>query len=296
MKTKYSSNRELCHVWASQSQEYGSSSNLSFESKKLLSYNWHTIGMFINESTVLIRSYCYSSSTAKHMSHMHRAIGSHINTIAVKFLPDQRYSNYNNSIDHEANKNWFVESINECNEKFDRARTAKESYYYQQIRLIENMTRYCDLFTLPIPEYIQINENHAHEEIAIQTAKRAAKELKQKLFFDNLKEEAKPLIEKLTNDWLTLQTDSTGKSYNGYYFSIEETLLRLKGETIETSKGAKVPVKEGKILYNLIQSGKDIKGFRIGNYTVIGINGTLKIGCHEIQRTEIQRFANLMNW
>jgi hypothetical protein len=292
MKTKFN-NKEVCHVWASQSQEYGNGSNLSFNGKKLMSYDWHCIGMFINENTVLVRSYSYSSSTSKHINYMHHAIGLHINTIAVKFLPDNRSGN---TIDHEKNLNWFIETINECNVKFKTARSSKDYIYTSQLRSISQLTQYCNLFNLEIPGFTQLNESECLQEIEIQKQKVTAKELKRKLFFDNLKENAKPIIEKLESDWLTLATNNTGIGYAGYYFNIEKTLLRLNGNNIETSRGANVPLREGKILFDLINTGKDIKGFRIGNYTVIGINGTLKVGCHEIARDEIKRFAQLMNW
>ena len=61
-------------------------------------------------------------------------------------------------------------------------------------------------------------------------------------------------------------------------------------------KGAQKDFKNfsGNISYSLAR-GKE-KGFKIGLYTVIGINGTLKIGCHEISHSEINRIAKLLNW
>jgi len=65
---------------------------------------------------------------------------------------------------------------------------------------------------------------------------------------------------------------------------------------IQTSLGANVPLREAKILYERIKDGKDIKGHKIGYYTVIGLNGTLNIGCHKIERDEMERIATLLNW
>jgi len=48
-----------------------------------------------------------------------------------------------------------------------------------------------------------------------------------------------------------------------------------------------VPIKEATILYKMIKAGKDIKGYKIDKYTVISINGTLKIGCHNINRANV---------
>ena len=65
--------------------------------------------------------------------------------------------------------------------------------------------------------------------------------------------------------------------------------LSLDLQNVETSQGVKVSVKEAKILYTMIQAKKDIKGFKISNYTVISINGTLKIGCHNINIESMHR-------
>ena len=46
----------------------------------------------------------------------------------------------------------------------------------------------------------------------------------------------------------------------------------------------------------MIKAGKDIKGHKIDGYTVIGLNGVLTIGCHKIERKEIDRFAKSQNW
>lgn len=43
-----------------------------------------------------------------------------------------------------------------------------------------------------------------------------------------------------------------------------------------------MPIKAAKVLYQRIKDGKDIKGFDLNGYTVIGLNGILKIGCHKI--------------
>ena len=72
--------------------------------------------------------------------------------------------------------------------------------------------------------------------------------------------------------------------------------LRIEGNEVVTTGGARVPVKEAKILLARIRAGKDIKGFKIGFYTVISINGTLKIGCHEFEKSEIDTFTKFYNW
>jgi hypothetical protein len=42
----------------------------------------------------------------------------------------------------------------------------------------------------------------------------------------------------------------------------------------------------------MIKAKRDIKGHQIDGYTVISINGTLKIGCHDIDMTYVKKIGN----
>lgn len=86
------------------------------------------------------------------------------------------------------------------------------------------------------------------------------------------------------------------KFYNyeaGHIFYTDQDYVRLSanGETVQTSQGVFVDVKEARVLYNLIVNKKDIVGFKIKDYTVISINGTLKIGCHKINIESMHRLG-----
>jgi hypothetical protein len=69
-----------------------------------------------------------------------------------------------------------------------------------------------------------------------------------------------------------------------------EDYLRLSQDKkeVETSQRVRVNVESAKVLYSLIKAGRDIKGAKIDNYTVISINGTLKIGCHNINMDSVK--------
>jgi len=98
--------------------------------------------------------------------------------------------------------------------------------------------------------------------------------------------------------------EKTQKAINDFYQgsikylnNIPYALLRLskEGDTIETSRGAKVPLNEAKILYHRINTGKSINGFKIGYYTTIGIkDDIIKIGCHDIRLDEVNKLKNVL--
>jgi hypothetical protein len=41
----------------------------------------------------------------------------------------------------------------------------------------------------------------------------------------------------------------------------------------------------------MIEAGRDVKGHEIDGYTVISMNGELKVGCHAIERSEVERIG-----
>lgn len=74
----------------------------------------------------------------------------------------------------------------------------------------------------------------------------------------------------------------------GFYNS--PVKLRIKGDVVETSHGANVPLREAIVMHKALIAGKKIAGQRIGQYTITGMeDGSVKIGCHTIAREEIER-------
>ena len=69
-----------------------------------------------------------------------------------------------------------------------------------------------------------------------------------------------------------------------------EDYLRINkaAETVETSQSIKITAKEAATLYKLIKAGKDIKGYNIDGFTVTGLNGVLSVGCHKINRKNME--------
>lgn len=84
------------------------------------------------------------------------------------------------------------------------------------------------------------------------------------------------------------------------------TYARIVGDTVETSKGAKVPVEHAKQLARLYRitvrqggaSWGDGSGPKVGFYRVnkIGADGTLVIGCHDFSAEEAGRLYDMLTW
>ena len=70
--------------------------------------------------------------------------------------------------------------------------------------------------------------------------------------------------------------------------------MRLIGENIETSQGVKIPIIEAKRLLKLIDT-KNIIGQRVDErFVVRSFDSILKVGCHNIDISEINYIKNLI--
>ena len=107
MKTVFKNHSEVCHVWASRTQETGSAGNISFNDNVILSYHWWPMANFISDNVVLVVNHSYSNSTSKHINLVNRAIPSYYKKVYC-FSPG---SQYGNNIPHKDNINNFVEKI-----------------------------------------------------------------------------------------------------------------------------------------------------------------------------------------
>ena len=278
MRTKFSTS-ELPHIWAAQCQPEGKSDNMFFYNKKIYSYGYHyCAGNILDNGIVLLNNTRYSNTTAKHMSKIYYAVN-HKKTIYVKepnVLPLGEKTSYNKITgSHKNNIDDFLSQIETLCVKHIRAQ--KYSYVNQIEKLKSDIVSYCEIMNIRLLKSQLSIINAEIEDIGKITVKniRVRKE-------NDFREQLKKLKEWTGDN--RLKTNNTN------------TYIRVKGDKVETNMGASVPINEAKTLLHMIQNNKPIHGFKIGFYTVIGINGTLKIGCHEITREEIERFTTFYKW
>jgi len=294
MKTVFSNHSEVAHIWAQQNQEKGKSGNMFFEGTRIFSYGYHyCIANFVKPGLVLINSRGYSNSTAKHENYVRRALHG-VKRFTVPSVGWSKYG-YQNEIDHAANLEYYRLKIS--NLVFDAKKAIKNSEFLarQAQGMHAGLLDYCDSFGLDKSEFekIVIIDSELQIKIDKQRTKQAEREEKERLFNEQLMEFAK---NQSLPAWYQFSEMPKLQGKTVYPSILPYAYLRVNGSEVETSHGAKVPLKAAKVLFELIQSGRDIKGYQIGNYTVIGINGVLTIGCHKIERSEIERFAKTQNW
>lgn len=265
MKTVFSSTSEVCHIFAQRVQTEGRAGNVFFEGNVIYSYGYHyELARFFqnvnNETAILINDRGYSVSTSKHIG-LVRSATSH-------------FTQFNfTEIDGHA----VLSELESLAKKMIKARKP-EIYINQANGLFDSYTDYCNF----------VGNGHESHSLILK-AHEVFSTGKVKEYFESKESELKKIErEKAKREKLQLKKDI--KDFMNHKINFvsckqnNESFVRLSkdGEKVETSKGVKVDAREAKKLYQLIKAGKDIKGYKIDYYTVISINGVLKIGCHNI--------------
>lgn len=279
MKIVFSNHYELAHIWAQQRQEAGKASSMFFEGKSIYSYGYHfEIARFINDNTVLFTNREYSNSTSKHKSVVRSSI-SHKNIIYCYDIESLSNNIIQSRYNIEQN---LIKSIS--------ARSRKDTYIANALSIGKNLDDYINVtkyrfnkddrksykfiknLLADIPNAQNILKNEAEKE-KNRIKKRNA--LLQKEF------------EKKLSNWKNGEGE--------IYLSSHEVYLRIKGDFVETTKGARVKIASAKFLADKIINKMPVHGLLIDDYTVVSYtDGILKIGCHNINQSEIDRFLPLL--
>jgi hypothetical protein len=275
MKKVFTNSRDVIHLFAQRTQSEARCSNVYFDGNSCYSYGRHyELGRFVTnkkgELAILIEDKGYSVTTAKHICEMRWAT-----------------SQYRQFFCEEVREDRVISFIEDMVKKLQTARK-KELYLnpaltrYQKfmegvawfgdkVENIEKLNALMDVINGgDYTEYLKANT--ARIKKAVQRKAREAKakgKIELKEFYDYER--------------------------NRVYYGVESYVrLSQDGESVETSQCVRVSRKEAKVLYNLIIAKKDIKGFIIGGYTVISINGVLKVGCHNINIDSMHRTGILL--
>ncbi|WP_185212437.1 hypothetical protein [Elizabethkingia meningoseptica] len=264
MKTVFNSSSDVIHLFAQQTQNNARCNNVFFEGKKIYSYGYHyLLGEFVTnkkgDTAVIINNEGYSQTTSKHISEITSGTS--------------HYTQFTTSVTDEKK---VLSKLEQLQIKLLNARKP-ELYISEANELFNKYKEYCDWNNIKINKQVNLAYSVFNTgEIKEYIAKKEKSILREK--------------KKAEKEALTKYYNALEKFFNHEINRIHvlnpknEDYLRLSlnGEDIETTQGVSVSKVNAKKLYNLIKSGRDIKGYVIDNYTVIGLNGILTIGCHKI--------------
>lgn len=297
-------NARLAHTWAQQNHPLGKTpnGNFNFDGTSLFSYRTE-IARFI-DGMVIYTSNTYSATTSgKHMPALRNAI-SHLESYTVpcdiRELPTawdgvapivytdmlSRLLNQIESI--KTKRSYIVDAV------------AHISMIAHQIVLFESRYSpslttviYPDTLSLPIIMQLdnETSSNHTHSftieilenHFGINIASKLAKEqatLAQKL----LKEQKQRELQALKDAEKIPLWRSGEYALTLYNLPV---MLRIDGNQVLTSHGARVPLDQAKRLYEALIDQVASTGTKIGDFTVRDINEEfITIGCHKIPLSE----------
>lgn len=296
MKTIFT-NSELPHIWARQSQDEGKTSNrnLYFKGGKIYSYGSHfCIANIIKPGIVLFTNRKYSVSTSAHVSACSSAC-SHMEQIIVAY-PDGYLSDNLKAFTSEISS--ALEIISNPRKKAETKERAKG----ELSSIVARVYRYLEATGQTVSKKLRDDEVRKEFLLHLEAAKNEQAAMSLQLKLQRREAQKQKEIDKKNAAALEEQKQKLLKWRRGanvsvsQFYNVDQVFLRAKDNEIQTSKGARVLLKSGQALYAAIKAGRDVKGYDIDGYTVISLNGVLKIGCHEIQRSEIDRFAKKQGW
>lgn len=306
------------HLWANQTQADARNpqGNLYFTGDTIYSYrDSYPIGkLFTNaagEKCVLIQENRYSPTTAGHISAVRWATR-HLTCFTVPYL----------SYDLERNISWYVAQSRERWEKAQRARSNAGDLLDEAEALSAHCENYCKFFNLPYPEaefdflptgkvrdaFVERATVAEQRQREINRKARATRQAKRQAEWAEWRkqeeENAKRELPEKIARW------RAGEYVHFGYGTVEAevpTMLRIKGDEVETSRGAVVPVTHAlrglRFVRKVKESGVEYRRnghtLHLGPYSVdrISADGTLYAGCHVIPWDEIDRIApELERW
>jgi len=280
MRTVFTS-QQCVHVWAQQTQNEGRNSGRSifFDGPSIYSYGRHfEMARFVGD-VVLVNCRRYSVTTSKHQSWVRQAI-----TQYTSFdVPSME--------DHSANVAYLIDQAREHCDKATRARTAGEWLIGRANECVAQTRAYLNTFCAPVP--------HSHLEVwhALREERYLKSEVQATILQRTREAQAKERDAQRAREATqraqeaeALEKWRAGESVGRYFSAMA---LRVKGDVVQTSRGAEVPIIEARKLYRALKLKLPVEnGHRVGHFQVNKLTSTdIVIGCHTIPLDEIERIA-----
>lgn len=307
-------NRMVAHVWAQQTQPSGKSNNGNFwfEGDTIFSYRTPVARFMEVEGhgkIALVSSCRYSATTSgKHLPAIHRAIEAD-RIFEVPTL-GEGWNGRDKGLDHAVNLAALVKEYEAYAGKMMRQINPRGEWQGEEFsKLYTAPITYARVFDLKLPA-LKTPKQYLNEIAAAREA-RNTPEKKAKREKDAaaraVKAEAKAVLQQQELA-VRLKAWQEGKlSLNEARLSAQNiwgahpVYLRIKGETLETSQGASVPlehaIKAFKFVKGCKEAGRSWKrnghSFHVGHFTVdsVSAEGTMKAGCHTIAWPQIEEAA-----
>lgn len=282
MRIALRNHEEVAHFWAHQRQPEGRASRVFFDGDTVYSYGRHFAIAKHYDGAVLFTTRKHSVSTAKHCSIVRNAIPEGVRVIRVPYVEDARYHHAQNVAHFREEIARNMEAARRARKEFNRGWRLNEAE-----RVMQEHNAYIAAFGLPDdPIAAETLEDVVEERRAVWAAAKAEQERREAL----QRQAAREAVAR----W------KAGENVRVPYIG-RDTFLRVAGEEIETSRGARIPTSHARKFWRVIKALKERgetyhhngHSIHLGEYRVDAIDaeGNLTAGCHYIAWGEIARVA-----
>jgi hypothetical protein len=265
---------EVFHYFANKVQPSGRCGNTSFALPNAYSYA-AVIGKHFPDG-VALSNISYSVTTSSHQSDLRQACR-HLTCV---FVPDPS----------DVNTSYRQVQINVANllKKASVAKARKEQYLGDALHQVEQFNLFATWCNSSLRIDAPVTDPESLKAIALavkqETAKRNAA-IKERQRLDALGNAERLAEWRMGND-----------IYLPYNLTVA---LRVNGDEIQTSKGARIPVSECASIWAMVNRKKEWTPREpIGVYqlTKIRDDGSIVVGCHDIAFSELQIIANQLGY
>jgi hypothetical protein len=284
------SHQAVAHAWANQTGRQRTGFNIYYDGPTIFSYGRHfPIARICDDGetdrpTILFTSKGYSRSTAKHKSYISRAIDHHhYRVFSVNDVLARKPA--------EHLKNWEC-SIEDARESIGKAKRARKnaSWYIDDAeRAVKRCNDYSTAFGLGMSTVTMESLDATAAEIAAR-----AETMRREAEIARAKAEREAVLRNREN----LRAWLDGKNIYPPYTKVP--YVRVNGDQVETTWGARVPLPDALQAWKLMKSARaeritfeatpdDMGGYvddsqlRVGDFRISTITPTgMRVGCHFI--------------
>lgn len=280
MKKVFRNSGEVVHIWANKLQAEGRCRNTFFEGDTYYSYGRHyVIGCHLPDGSVAINLETYSSTTNGHVREAIYAVRPRkvLRVFNPGGEPDSKRT--------ERRVQHYIEKAAAAKPDGNRPR-----YLAHAQQVADDYNAFCAALGLTgNPNFPPVNATTDEAEL-----ERMRKLQREYAAEGRAREKERARVRALTD----AEKIAAWRNGHGFASYTWDTLLRVVGDVVQTSRGAEIPVEDAKRLWPVIQrvmkGDRDYEvGMQLGLYrlTKISRDGSIVVGCHSIDYSEIEGIA-----
>jgi len=304
---------EIPHLWAHRTQKDARNpqGNLYFKGATIYSYRdsypiaSHVTSKNGKKQAVLIRTDTYSVTTSRHISAVRHA-ARHLQVFDVPSVQTE-WAWSEPGADHKTNLAYFVEQSKDALGKASRARKAGTYELAQAFGNRDKAKEYAKFFGIACPVFDFLPKGRKLSALKEKIAEREARARIADAERDARERARRAEQERIQTLELAEQLElwrQGNPNVSAWQLHGASPALRIVGDTVETSRGARFPVAHAcrglKLVQACVNSNREYvrngHTVHLGHYPIdkIEANGTVHAGCHVVAYDEIQRIAPVL--